>query len=155
MELHSSHKISLSLSLWELLPARMFGHLPRPSSRYPRPLSSSIKSPNSSSSTVSEIGFSILIWNRSKLRSGFFRRPRTMATHPRSHQLPTPNLNSVELLPSLTELDLTATRLSSLDTSTATLTNLSLLQNLFEEAAVEPISAWIALSGLKVLLPPI
>ncbi|KAL6126164.1 hypothetical protein ACLB2K_074215 [Fragaria x ananassa] len=63
--------------------------------------------------------------------------------------------NSVELPPSLTELDLTANRLSSLDTRIATLSNLANLsfrQNLFEDAAVEPISAWITLSGLEELV---
>nr|XP_011468505.1 PREDICTED: protein phosphatase 1 regulatory subunit pprA-like [Fragaria vesca subsp. vesca] len=58
------------------------------------------------------------------------------------------DLNSVDLPPSLT-----ANRLSSLDTHIATLFNLTKLsfrQNLFKDAAVEPISAWIALFGLKI-----
>ncbi|KAL6226542.1 hypothetical protein ACLB2K_000504 [Fragaria x ananassa] len=65
------------------------------------------------------------------------------------------DLNSVELPPSLTELDLTANRLSSLDTRIAALSNLTKLsfrQNLFEDSAVEPISAWTALSGLEELV---
>ncbi|KAL6174744.1 hypothetical protein ACLB2K_051390 [Fragaria x ananassa] len=86
------------------------------------------------------------------------RRPWMTATHPPRFDLIScqlHDLNSVELLPSLTKLDLTANRLSSLDTRIATLsnlTNLSFRQNLFEDAVVEPISAWIALSGLEELV---
>ncbi|KAM5547599.1 protein phosphatase 1 regulatory inhibitor subunit PPP1R7 [Rosa sericea] len=65
------------------------------------------------------------------------------------------DLDSVELPPSLTELDLTANRLSSLDTRIGTLSNLTKLsfrQNLIDDAAVQPISAWTALSGLEELV---
>ncbi|XP_068343134.1 protein phosphatase 1 regulatory inhibitor subunit PPP1R7 homolog [Pyrus communis] len=65
------------------------------------------------------------------------------------------DLDSVELSPSLTELDLTANRLTGLDPRIATLSNLkklSLRQNLIEDAAVEPISGWDALSGLEELV---
>ncbi|KAM1072641.1 hypothetical protein FF1_017875 [Malus domestica] len=65
------------------------------------------------------------------------------------------DLDSVELPPSLTELDLTANRLTSLDTRIANLSNLkklSLRQNLIDDAAVEPISGWDALSGLEELV---
>ncbi|BFG39862.1 hypothetical protein CerSpe_261370 [Prunus speciosa] len=65
------------------------------------------------------------------------------------------DLDSIELPLSLTELDVTANRLTSLDTRIATLSNLkklSLRQNLIEDAAVEPISRWDALSGLEELV---
>ncbi|KAJ0030401.1 hypothetical protein Pint_13255 [Pistacia integerrima] len=65
------------------------------------------------------------------------------------------DLNSVELPASLTELDLTANRLSSLDPRISHLSNLkklSLRQNLFDDAGVEPISNWVALSGLEELV---
>ncbi|KAL6220137.1 hypothetical protein ACLB2K_007894 [Fragaria x ananassa] len=65
------------------------------------------------------------------------------------------DLNSVELPQSLTELDLTANRLSPMDTHIATLsslTKLSFRQNLFKNVVVKPISAWIALSGLEELV---
>lgn len=63
------------------------------------------------------------------------------------------NLDSVELPLVLTELDLTANRLSSLDPRIALLSNLkkfSLRQNLIDDAAIEPFSGWEALSGLEV-----
>lgn len=63
------------------------------------------------------------------------------------------DLDSVELPSTLTELDLTANRLSSLDARISNLSNLkklSLRQNLMDDAAVEPISSWHALSGLQV-----
>lgn len=63
------------------------------------------------------------------------------------------DLDSVELPSTLTELDLTANRLSSLDARISNLSNLkklSLRQNLINDAAVEPISGWHALSGLEV-----
>ncbi|KAJ7973806.1 protein phosphatase 1 regulatory subunit pprA [Quillaja saponaria] len=65
------------------------------------------------------------------------------------------DLDSVELPQNLTELDLTANRLSSLDTRIGHLTNLKKLsfrQNLIDDAAVEPISHWEALSGLEELV---
>uniref|UniRef100_A0A251J0H3 Protein phosphatase 1 regulatory subunit 7 n=1 Tax=Manihot esculenta TaxID=3983 RepID=A0A251J0H3_MANES len=64
------------------------------------------------------------------------------------------NLDSVELPLVLTELDLTANRLSSLDPRIALLSNLkkfSLRQNLIDDAAIEPFSGWEALSGLEVM----
>ncbi|CAI0403977.1 unnamed protein product, partial [Linum tenue] len=64
------------------------------------------------------------------------------------------DLTSVELPPTLTELDLTANRLSSLDPRIAHLSNLtklSLRQNLIDDAAVEPLSNWDLLSGLEVM----
>ncbi|XP_057506063.1 protein phosphatase 1 regulatory inhibitor subunit PPP1R7 homolog [Actinidia eriantha] len=65
------------------------------------------------------------------------------------------DLNSVELPPSLTELDLTANRLSALDPRIEHLSNLkklSLRQNLFEDDGVEPISRWEEISGLEELV---
>ncbi|KAH7511969.1 hypothetical protein FEM48_Zijuj12G0040300 [Ziziphus jujuba var. spinosa] len=65
------------------------------------------------------------------------------------------DLDSVELPSTLTELDLTANRLSSLDARISNLSNLkklSLRQNLINDAAVEPISGWHALSGLEELV---
>lgn len=65
------------------------------------------------------------------------------------------DLTSVELPPSLTELDLTTNRLSILDPRLSHLSNLkklSLRQNLFDDAGVEPISHWDALSGLEVFI---
>ncbi|GKV06685.1 hypothetical protein SLEP1_g18543 [Rubroshorea leprosula] len=65
------------------------------------------------------------------------------------------DLDSVELSPSLTELDLTANRLSSLDPRIANLSNLNKLsfrQNLIDDAAIEPISGWDALSGIEELV---
>ncbi|XP_030491382.1 protein phosphatase 1 regulatory inhibitor subunit PPP1R7 homolog [Cannabis sativa] len=65
------------------------------------------------------------------------------------------DLDSIELPPSLTELDLTANRLTSLDPRIANLSNLkklSLRQNLIEDAAVEPLSSWHALSDIEELV---
>lgn len=65
------------------------------------------------------------------------------------------DLDSVELPPNLTELDLTANRLSSLDPRIANLIylkKLSFRQNLIDDAAIEPISRWVSLSGLEVIL---
>ncbi|GMY36151.1 Leucine-rich repeat, typical subtype [Fagus crenata] len=65
------------------------------------------------------------------------------------------DLDSVELPQSLTELDLTANRLSSLDPRIATLSNLKKLsfrQNLIADDAVEPISRWDTLSALEELI---
>ncbi len=65
------------------------------------------------------------------------------------------DLDSVELPQSLTELDLTANRLSSLDPRIATLSNLKKLsfrQNLIADDAVEPISRWDTLSALEVFI---
>lgn len=65
------------------------------------------------------------------------------------------DLDAVELPQFLTELDLTANRLSSLDSRIAQLSNLkklSLRQNLIEDAGVEPLSRWDALSGLEVFI---
>ena len=63
------------------------------------------------------------------------------------------DLDSIELPSSLMELDLTANRLSSLDSRIGELSNLkklSLRQNLINDAAVESLSRWNALSGLEV-----
>ncbi|XP_028806533.1 protein phosphatase 1 regulatory inhibitor subunit PPP1R7 homolog [Neltuma alba] len=72
------------------------------------------------------------------------------------------DLDSVDLPPYLTELDLTTNRLSALDPRIAHLSNLkklSLRQNLLTDAAVEPLSARHDIAGLEViqvmLLPPI
>ncbi|XP_052198942.1 protein phosphatase 1 regulatory inhibitor subunit PPP1R7 homolog [Diospyros lotus] len=65
------------------------------------------------------------------------------------------DLNSVEFPPSLTELDLTANRLSALDPRIGHLSGLkklSLRQNLFEDAAVECLSRWDRISGLEELV---
>lgn len=65
------------------------------------------------------------------------------------------DLDSVELPPSLTELDLTANRLSTLDPRIGNLSHLkklSLRQNLITDAAVLPLSSWNALSSLEVTL---
>ncbi|KAK3210643.1 hypothetical protein Dsin_015349 [Dipteronia sinensis] len=65
------------------------------------------------------------------------------------------DLTSVEIPPTLTELDLTANRLSSLDpriSHLSNLTKLSFRQNLIDDAAIEPISRWDALSGLEELV---
>ncbi|OWM66061.1 protein phosphatase 1 regulatory inhibitor subunit PPP1R7 homolog [Punica granatum] len=65
------------------------------------------------------------------------------------------DLDSVELPPDLTELDLTANRLTSLDPRIGRLSSLkklSLRQNLIDDAAVEPLSHWDALSGLEELV---
>lgn len=63
------------------------------------------------------------------------------------------DLSSVELPPTLTELDLTANRLTSLDPRIGQLSNLvklSLRQNLIDDDAAVAISGWEALSGLEV-----
>lgn len=63
------------------------------------------------------------------------------------------DLDSVELPPTLTELDLTANRLSTLDPRIANLSHLkklSLRQNLVTDAAVLPLSSWSALASLEV-----
>jgi protein phosphatase 1 regulatory subunit 7 len=63
------------------------------------------------------------------------------------------NLDSVELPSNLTELDLTANRLSTLDPRIAQLSDLkklSLRQNLITDSGVEPLSSWNALSYLEV-----
>ncbi|KAF8080770.1 hypothetical protein N665_0923s0010 [Sinapis alba] len=65
------------------------------------------------------------------------------------------SLDAVELPPTLTELDLTANRLSELDSRIANLSmlkKLSLRQNLIEDSAVEPLSRWDALSDLEELI---
>ncbi|KAK2645583.1 hypothetical protein Ddye_020778 [Dipteronia dyeriana] len=65
------------------------------------------------------------------------------------------DLTSVEIPPTLTELDLTANRLSSFDpriSHLSNLTKLSFRQNLIDDAAIEPISRWDALSGLEELV---
>lgn len=65
------------------------------------------------------------------------------------------NLDSVELPSNLTELDLTANRLSTLDPRIAQLSDLkklSLRQNLITDAGVEPLSSWNALSYLEELV---
>ena len=64
------------------------------------------------------------------------------------------DLDSVELPPNLTELDLTANRLSTLDPRIGHLSHLkklSLRQNLITDDAVQPLSSWNALSTLEVL----
>lgn len=65
------------------------------------------------------------------------------------------DLDSVELPPGLVELDLTANRLSKLDPRISLLNHLkklSLRQNLFDDAGVEPLSHWDAISGLEELV---
>lgn len=65
-----------------------------------------------------------------------------------------PDLDSVELPPNLIDLDLTTNRLSKLDSRIANLINLrklSFRQNLFNDAAIEPISSWESLTGLEVI----
>ncbi|XP_043704906.1 protein phosphatase 1 regulatory inhibitor subunit PPP1R7 homolog [Telopea speciosissima] len=64
-------------------------------------------------------------------------------------------LDGVELSPSLVELDLTANRLSTLDSRISLLSQLkklSLRQNLFDDAGIEPISRWDTISGLEELV---
>lgn len=65
------------------------------------------------------------------------------------------DLDSVEFPSRLTELDLTANRLSHLDSRIAHLSDLKKLsfrQNLIDDAAFEPFSRWDALSGLQELV---
>ncbi|CAN7068401.1 unnamed protein product [Brassica oleracea var. botrytis] len=65
------------------------------------------------------------------------------------------HLDSIELPPTLTDLDLTVNRLSKLDSRIAHLSmlkKLSLRQNLIEDSAVEPLSRWDALSDLEELI---
>ncbi|XP_022553553.2 protein phosphatase 1 regulatory inhibitor subunit PPP1R7 homolog [Brassica napus] len=65
------------------------------------------------------------------------------------------HLDSIELPPTLTDLDLTVNRLSELDSRIAHLSmlkKLSLRQNLIEHSAVEPLSRWDALSDLEELI---
>lgn len=65
------------------------------------------------------------------------------------------DLDSVEFPTNLTELDLTANRLTSLDSRISHLSNLkklALRQNLIDDAAIEPISRWATLAGLEVFL---
>lgn len=65
------------------------------------------------------------------------------------------DLSSVELPPGLIELDLTANRLSTLDSRISGLSNLrklSLRQNLIDSAASEVVSGWIALAELEVVI---
>ncbi|KAJ0243883.1 Exostosin family protein [Hirschfeldia incana] len=65
------------------------------------------------------------------------------------------SLETIELPPTITELDLTANRLSELDSRIAHLSalkKLSLRQNLIEDPAVEPLSRWDALSDLEELI---
>ena len=64
------------------------------------------------------------------------------------------DLDSVDLPPSLTELDLTANRLSKLDPRIAQLSNLkklSLRQNLFDDSGVEPLATSHLIADLEVL----
>ncbi|KAL2555215.1 Leucine-rich repeat (LRR) family protein [Forsythia ovata] len=65
------------------------------------------------------------------------------------------DLESVELPPSLTELDLTANRLSTLDPRISQLSNLkklSLRQNLFTDDGIQPLSTWHTISALEELV---
>uniref|UniRef100_A0A7N0SY32 Protein phosphatase 1 regulatory subunit 7 n=1 Tax=Kalanchoe fedtschenkoi TaxID=63787 RepID=A0A7N0SY32_KALFE len=65
------------------------------------------------------------------------------------------DLESVEIPPTLTELELCANRLSSLDGrigNLAGLKKLSLRQNLFADEGVEPLTRWETLSGLEELV---
>lgn len=67
------------------------------------------------------------------------------------------DLDSVELPPTLVELDLTANRLSQLDpriTLLSHLKKLSLRQNLFDDAGIDSLSSSHAISGLEVNLLP-
>ncbi|KAJ8643237.1 hypothetical protein MRB53_004985 [Persea americana] len=65
------------------------------------------------------------------------------------------DLDEIELSPSLIELDLTANRLSLLDSRISHLSHLkklSLRQNLFDDAGIEPISRSNSISGLQELI---
>ncbi|KAF9617975.1 hypothetical protein IFM89_039268 [Coptis chinensis] len=65
------------------------------------------------------------------------------------------DLEGIEIPSSLIELDLTANRLSTLDSRIGLLTHLkklSLRQNLFDDAGIEPISQWNELSGIQELV---
>ncbi|XP_028751546.1 protein phosphatase 1 regulatory inhibitor subunit PPP1R7 homolog [Neltuma alba] len=65
------------------------------------------------------------------------------------------DLDSVDLPPYLTKLDLTTNRLSALDPRIAHLSNLkklSLRQNLLTDAAVEPLSTWHDIARLEELV---
>ncbi|KAJ0745495.1 putative leucine-rich repeat domain superfamily [Helianthus annuus] len=65
------------------------------------------------------------------------------------------DLDSIEFPPSLIEIDLTANRLNKLDSRISNLPNLkklSLRQNLFDDAGVEPISHWNTISDLEELV---
>ncbi|KAF9613020.1 hypothetical protein IFM89_005454 [Coptis chinensis] len=65
------------------------------------------------------------------------------------------DLEGIEIPSSLIELDLTANRLSTLDSRIGLLTQLkklSLRQNLFDDAGIEPISQWNELSGIQELV---
>ncbi|XP_071742344.1 protein phosphatase 1 regulatory inhibitor subunit PPP1R7 homolog [Rutidosis leptorrhynchoides] len=65
------------------------------------------------------------------------------------------DLDSIDFPPSLIEIDLTANRLKKLDSRISNLSNLkklSLRQNLFDDAGVDPISQWNAISGLEELV---
>ncbi|XP_068642599.1 protein phosphatase 1 regulatory inhibitor subunit PPP1R7 homolog [Aristolochia californica] len=65
------------------------------------------------------------------------------------------DLQAVEIPPNLFELDLTANRLSVLDPRIGLLSHLkklSLRQNLFDDAGIEPLSSWSAISDLQELI---
>ncbi|OVA20252.1 Leucine-rich repeat [Macleaya cordata] len=65
------------------------------------------------------------------------------------------DLEGIELPSTLIELDLTANRLSNLDPRIGLLSQLKKLsfrQNLLDDAAVDPISRWNAISGLQELV---
>lgn len=65
------------------------------------------------------------------------------------------DLSSVELPPFLTELDLTANRLKTLDPRIGHLSNLKKLsfrQNLLDDSGIDPLSHWDAISDLEVFI---